>query len=234
MDVTEWLPMTAGQPRATVKQMSSSSDSDGYSPLRPPALSRNLVNQRQHGTLDHIRDSERRALRSIGTPAREVAVSTGALLTGLVALPNVRIFHGIRPAVADLPVIPLALVAGRLVLLIEAVAWPPGRYETAPAGNVHCDGTYIGQSVGPLLASVGHWRRALPTDHKVCAVVVVHPGSGGQLTLPANRPGEIVWLFAADVAWSLGGTVRAQRLPVRRAALRSLIAATEPDYFMSQ
>ncbi|HET9894561.1 MAG TPA: hypothetical protein VFQ44_06460 [Streptosporangiaceae bacterium] len=35
---------------------------------------------RSHGNLDSVTDSERRALRSIGTTAREVAVRTGDLL----------------------------------------------------------------------------------------------------------------------------------------------------------
>src|SRR6516162_8910334 len=83
---------------------------------------------RCHGSLDVITDSERRGLRPIGTTAREVAARTGALLNDLLALPGVRIFQGVRPdAAPDMPRIPHAVSAGRQLILIESVAWPPGQ-----------------------------------------------------------------------------------------------------------
>ena len=72
------------------------------------------------------------------------------MLGELPAGPGVRIFQGVRPAAAeDLPRIPHAISAGRRLILIESVAWPPGRYQARADDRIHCDGTYIGQSVLP-------------------------------------------------------------------------------------
>src|SRR5215470_11068945 len=95
----------------------------------------------------------------------------GALLTDLFALPGVRIFQGVRPAAADLPRIPHVISAGHRLVLVESVAWPPGRYAATAAGQIHCDGVYTGQSVLPLLTAVRHWRQALPRGHRVSALV---------------------------------------------------------------
>ncbi len=180
---------------------------------------------RHHGTLDAIADSEHRPLRSIGATARQVAADTGTLLADLVALPHVRMFHSVRPAAADLPPVPLALAAGRLLLLVEAVAWPSGRYATTAAGSVHCDGTYIGQSVAPLLASVAHWRDALPPGHRVGAVVVVHPAADGEPVLPYAGD-ALSWTLARRAAGTLRPLLHADPRPIGRAALRCLVSAT--------
>jgi hypothetical protein len=181
---------------------------------------------RRHGHLDTISDSERRPLRPIGMTVREAAVRTSALLTHLLAIPGVRLVRGVRSGSAGLPRVPLALNAGRQVLLIEMVAWPPGRYETTADGRVHCDGTYIGQSCGSLRAIAGHWRNALPDDHRVSAIVVVHPLTAGPVTLPRLDPEGPAWLPAVDAA----GRIRPRLLLGRRTAspvaVRALLAAT--------
>ena len=59
----------------------------------------------------------------------------------------------------------------------------PGRYAATPAGLIHCDGVYIGQSVRPLIVAVRHWRQALPRGHRVSALVVVHPTAEGELAI---------------------------------------------------
>lgn len=163
----------------------------------PESIEDDLPGHR-HGSLDAIADSERRPLRSIGATAHQVAVATDRLLAGLAGLPHVRMFHSVRPAAADLPPVPLALRAGRLVLLVEAVAWPSGRYATTAGGRVHCDGTYIGQSVAPLLAAVAHGQRLLPRGHRVGAVVVVHPAADGEPVLPCLGTGDLTWTLARD------------------------------------
>ncbi|MEU8615648.1 hypothetical protein AB0C29_47475, partial [Actinoplanes sp. NPDC048791] len=50
----------------------------------------------RHGSLARIVDTERRPLRPIGTSAYEVARRTGELLTGLLRLPGVRLYQGVR------------------------------------------------------------------------------------------------------------------------------------------
>jgi hypothetical protein len=185
-----------------------------------------ILHRRCHGTLDRITDSEHRALRSVGISAHDVAVRTGELLDGLVGRSDVRIFHGVQATGLTLPAIPHAVTAGRLVVLIEAVAWPPGCYEVASGGSVHCDGTYTGQSVGPLLASVAHWRGTLPAGHRVGAVVIVHPGPGSGLLLPAQTS-ELRWTLAADAVCRLGAWLDGQRRPASRTALVSLLEATD-------
>jgi hypothetical protein len=187
----------------------------------PDAIEDGLPGHR-HGTLDAIADSERRPLRSIGTTARQVAVDTDRLLADLVALPHVRMFHSVQPRATGLPPVPLALTAGRLLLLVEAVAWPSGRYATTAGGRVHCDGTYIGQSVGPLLASAAHWRRTLPPGHRVGAVVVVHPAADGEPVLPYAGIGGLTWTLARQAAGLLRPLLGADPRPPARAALRTL------------
>ena len=157
--------------------MAEPADSLATDPSEPPS-------PRWHGTLDMIIDSERRALRPIGTSAHEVAARTGSLLAALLVAPNVRVFQGVHPEAGGIPPIAHAISAGHRVMLIESVAWPPGTYHTAPEGRIHCDGVYIGQSVRPLLAAVCHWRRSLSPGHEISALVVVHPTGLGELALP--------------------------------------------------
>lgn len=183
--------------------------------------------QRCYGSLAALGEGQRRPLRPIASTALEVATHTGELLAELVALPGVRIFRGVRPVGTDLPPTAHVISAGRQVVLLESVAWPPGRYETAQ-GRVHCDGTYIGQSVGPLLAAVQHWRRALPRNHRVCAVVIVHLCSAGDLTLPVASRGDLAWVRAEDALRDVRRRIALSRPRVRARVLAALIAATEP------
>lgn len=182
------------------------------------------MTQRLHGSLDGLTDSERRPLRPIGMSVREVAARTGSLLSRLIDIPGVRLFAGVRVA-AHLPPIAFAISAGSQVLLVESVAWPRGDYTTAPDGRVLCDGTYIGQSVQPLVGSVRRLRRVLPRPHRIGAVVVVHPCDTGRLALPATAPAELTWLAARDVPRQIGG-----RLRRGRGGVRPLVALT--DYLL--
>jgi hypothetical protein len=151
---------------------------------------------RCHGNLDRIVDTERRSLRPIGTTAYEVARRTGDLLTGLLGLPGVRLYQGVR--LDGQPPLPYALSAGPRVVLVDAVAWPPGSYATSTAGAVYCGGVYIGQSARPLLGAVRRLRRLQPRGHRVSAVVVVYPSVAGRLDLPAATGPEVTWLQACD------------------------------------
>jgi hypothetical protein len=99
-----------------------------------------LLDRRCHGTLEIITDSQRRSLRPIAATAQQVAALTGELLADLIAIPCVRIFRGVHPAVPGQPLIPHAISAGRELVLVESVAWPSGRYETTANGAIHCDG----------------------------------------------------------------------------------------------
>jgi hypothetical protein len=152
----------------------------------------------QLGNLDRITDSERNALRPIGSSARETAQRTSELLAGLLALPGVLIFQGVQPSEADIPRIPHVVSAGRRVVLVESVTWPPGSYHAARDGRIHCDDVYIGQSVGPLIAAVSYWRETLPRDHGVSAVVVVHSAGAGELRLPPGKMREVTWTSAQE------------------------------------
>lgn len=180
----------------------------------PRAVDRPVISQgalaarlasRYHGSLEAITDSERRALRPIGTTERDVAERTGELLAGLLDRPGLWAFQGIRPTTADSPRIPHAISAGRQLVLVESVAWPPGRYTTTPLGRIHCDGVYIGQSVAPLLAAVEHWRATLSRSHQVGALVVVHPTAQGTLALPAVTACGLAWSRACDAVRYLVG-----------------------------
>src|SRR5215468_5971972 len=108
--------------------------------VRPVVLAP-LLAHRCHGSLAPISDSERRALRPIGATAYEVAALTGMILSELLVHPGVRIFQGVRAITnAGEPCIPHVVNVGRRLVLIESVAWPPGRYDTTATGRIHCDG----------------------------------------------------------------------------------------------
>jgi hypothetical protein len=185
-----------------------------------------LLARRYHGSLDTITDSERRALRPIGATAHEVAARTGALLDELATVPSVRIFQGIRPAGADIPPIPHAVSAGRRLVLVESVAWPPGRYAAATTGRIHCDGVYIGQSARPLIAAVRHWQQILPCRHQVSAVIVVHQTTAGELALPAETTRDLAWIRAEDAVHNIRARLLNGGQTVSRNAVAALVAAT--------
>lgn len=185
-----------------------------------------VLSRRCHGSLDAITDSERRGLRPIGTTAREVAARTGTLLMELFALPGVRIFQGVRPAAGDVPPISHAVSSGHMLVLVESVAWPPGRYATTAAGRVHCDGVYIGQSVWPLVTAVRHWQQALPPGHRVHALVVVHPIAAGDLALPVSDRPELGWAAACDAVHDLRACLPRGRRRASATAIAVLAAAT--------
>lgn len=178
-----------------------------------------------HGSPAGIVDTERRPLRPIGTTAYDVTRRTGELLAGLMRLPGVRFYQGVR--LDGHPPLPYAFSAGRRVVLVEAVAWPPGSYATSTAGAVFCDDVYIGQSARPLLGAVRRLRRLQPRDHRVSAVVVVHPSITGRLNLPAATGAEVSWIAAADAAAAIRrrlGSAGSRRVSSR--AVAALAAAS--------
>ncbi len=180
-----------------------------------------------HGSLATITDSERRTLRPIGTTAYEVAARTGELLGALPAGPGIRIFQGVRPAAAeDLPRIPHAICAGRELILVESVAWPPGHYQVDPADRIHCDGMYTGQSVRPLVNAVRYWRAILPRGHRVSALVVVHPAGEGDPVLPAGTTAGLAWSGAGAATAAIRARLPRGRSPGSPRAVAALIAAT--------
>lgn len=186
-----------------------------------------VLSRRCHGSLDAVTDSERRALRPIGTTAHEVAASTGVLLAPLLTLPNVRIFQGIRQPAAGVPRIPHAISAGRRLVLVDSVAWPPGRYTASATGQIHCDGIYIGQSVVPLVAAVGQWREILPPDHQVSAFVVVHPAARGDLALPSAATGDLAWARADQAARAIRAHLPSGHQAVSIQAVLALLSAVD-------
>jgi hypothetical protein len=190
--------------------------------LLPP----HVMVRRYHGSLAVITDSERRSLRSIGASSYDVAARTGVLLAGLTALPGVRIFLGVRPAGTHLPPTPHAVSAGRQLVLVESVAWPPGSYRIAPSGDVLCDDVYIGQSVGPLRDAVRHWRRTLPRGCRVTAKVVVHPAADGQVALPGNADGDVSWLLACEAEADLRRHISVDPREPHRSTVAALVSAT--------
>lgn len=186
-----------------------------------------LLFRRYHGSLDSITDSERRALRPIGSTVHEVATRTGVLLADLFAFPNVQIFQGIHPMTGDVPRIQHAVSAGRRIMFIESVAWPPGQYAVAAAsGRIHCDGIYTGQSVHPLIAAVWRWREILPGDHRVSALVVVHPAAQGDLALPAAIALDLAWACAGQAVREIEARLPCGREEVSMTAVTALAAAT--------
>jgi hypothetical protein len=188
---------------------------------------RGVLGQRYHGSLDALACDDQRSLRPVAATAYEVAARTGDLLAELIAIPGVRIFRGVHPAGASHALIPHAVSAGRQIVFVESVAWPPGHYEIAPDGSVLCDGTYIGQSVRPLLAAVRHWRGSLARHHQVSATIVVHGAGDGDLTLAATTPDGMTWVRAEDAITAIRHRILRSRRSPGRDVIAKLITATD-------
>ena len=176
------------------------------------------------GSLEFITDNEHRKLRPIGVTAREVATRTTALLTEVIRLPGVQVFLGSRPAGTDLPPVSHTICAGRRLVLIESVAWPPGHYETTADGRVHCDGVYIGQSVSTLSATARTWQELLSRGHQVSSVVVVHPTSNGEVVLPQQMPAQPSWVHPGEAVGRIMRFVHGRRQTISRNTIRALAA----------
>ncbi|MFI5890229.1 hypothetical protein ACIA5D_08910 [Actinoplanes sp. NPDC051513] len=171
------------------------------------------MTHRLYGSIDRLTDCEQRPLRPIGMSVQEVAARTRDLLARLGEAPGVRVIAGLRLS-TGVPPIAFAVSAGHRVVLVEPVAWPAGAYSTTPQGGVLCDGTYIGQSVHPLLGAVRHLRRRLH-KREVAAIVVVHPSGAGTPALPPTAPAGLSWLPPEEVCRHLVGRLRS-RVSVRR------------------
>lgn len=185
------------------------------------AVPQPVLEQRYHGSLEAIDDSERRSLRPIAARAYDVAARTGNLLNALLTIPSVRIFRGVHSGMVGLPLIPHAISSGRQLILVESVAWPPGRYETAGDGRIHCDGTYIGQSVRPLLAAVQQWQDHLGKRYYVSAVLVVHTDAEGEIMLSTGACDGLAMIRSEYAI----GQIRQRILDAPQAVSRDLVAA---------
>lgn len=158
-----------------------------------------LLRQRRYGDLAAMTDDDdSRPLRPVCVSLAEVLARTDAMLSPFTAFPSVRIFEGVRVPGAARPLAPFAVSAGRLLVLIESVAWPPGRYQTDATGRVRCNGQYIGQTVHTLSRATRACRALLPRSHQVCALVVVHRTSEGGYLLPAGT-GQLRWVLADNL-----------------------------------
>ena len=183
------------------------------------ALGAFTPDRRTYGDLSAA-DDDHRALRPVGVGCREVADRTDEVLAGLTEIPSVRIFRGIRPTGARRSVAAHAVSAGRLLILVESVAWPPGSYAVDAGCRVRCGEHPIGQSTRPLTAAVRALRVVLPFDHRVTAVVAVRRSGAGAYRLPTDTR-LVSWVFAED----LGDRLYAQLSRYPRTVSRHTIAA---------
>ena len=180
-----------------------------------------LLHRRWHGDLTAISADEYRALRPIGMARADAVRRTEDLLRPLTDIPSVRIFRGVRLGGAAAA---FAVTAGRLVLIVEPVAWPPGRYLLDATGQIRCDRRFIGQSAGPLAAGVAALRARLPRSHRVRALVAVLPIADGPFVLPVPTK-EVAWTLARD----LPITMRTELARHPRTVSRHIVAALAPD-----
>lgn len=183
------------------------------------ALGPAVPDRRTYGDLSAA-DDDHRALRPVGAGCLEVAARTDGTLAALTEIPSVRIFRGIRPTGARRSVAAHAVSAGRLLILVESVAWPPGTYTLDTLGGVHCGEHPIGQSAQPLTAAVRALRVVLPVDHRVSAVVTVRRSGPGAYQLPADTR-LVSWVFAEE----LGGFLYSRLRKYPRTVSRHTIAA---------
>lgn len=185
------------------------------------AVTDDVLERRYHGRRGvWTADGGSSALRPVGASPADVVARTGNLLAALLEVPSVRIFSGVGPASADAVPVSHAVAAGRVVVLVESVAWPAGRYDLDAQGRVISDGMWIGQSVAPLMRTVAAWRAALPRSHRVSALVVVHASDGGTVQLAPRRFADVALVDAAGCR----DEIRAA-LPARPAVSRHTMAA---------
>jgi hypothetical protein len=178
-----------------------------------------MLSRRLHGNLDAVGDDAGRALRPIGVAPATVAAKTATTLARLADRPGVRVFHGVRAADPTLGHVAHAVVAGRDLVLVEAVAWPSGLYQVQPDGQVTCDNVRIGQSVAPLRAAVRYWKGTLPWGHRVRAMVVVHGCGESDPHLPPSDK-DLAWVPPENVIEAVG-----QRIDYRgRSDTRTVVA----------
>jgi hypothetical protein len=179
-----------------------------------------VAEQRRHGELPSAATHGRGSLRSVGAGGAAVAARTDTQLGALTVLPGVRIFRGIRASHPFRVIATHAVSAGRVVVLVESVAWPPGDYRVDPDGQVWCDGLPTGQTTVGLQAAVAACRRRLPRDHLVRALICVHRTAAAGYLLPA--PGRTVsWTFAEDLV----ETLMPHLAPYAAAVSRHVVAA---------
>jgi tetratricopeptide (TPR) repeat protein len=188
-----------------------------------------LLHQRLHGDLVAVGSDGCRPLRSVSAATSDVLGRTDELLARLISIPSVRIFRGVRPAELAGLLVGHAISAGRRLVLVESVAWPPGEYRLDAAGLVRCDSRYIGQSAQPLAAAVRAYRRSLPRGHRVEAVVVVHQSGSGPYTLPASTP-DLGWIFADELAGHLRALLTRQPGTVSRHVIAALVGPSRHEY----
>jgi hypothetical protein len=190
------------------------------------AVPARLLRRRWHGDLATAGADEYRALRPIGMARSDAVRRTEALLRPLTDIPSVRIFRGVHftGAGPGHSLAAFAVTAGRLVLVVEPVAWPPGRYLMDATGQVRCDGRFIGQSVGPLASGVAALRARLPRTHRVRALVVVLPIADGAVSLPVPTK-DVAWTLARD----LPITMRTELARHPRTVSRHIVAALALD-----
>lgn len=179
-----------------------------------------VAEQRRHGELPPAATRGSGSLRSIGAGGGGVAARTDTQLGALTVLPGVRIFRGIRAGHPSRVVATHAVSAGRVVVLVESVAWPPGNYRADPDGRIWCDGMPTGQVTAGLQAAVAACRARLPRDHLVRALVCVHRTTPAGYLLPA--PGRTIsWTFAEDLV----ETLMPHLAPYAAAVSRHVVAA---------
>lgn len=182
-----------------------------------------MLHQLRHGDLAAVAADDSRPLRPVGMAVAEVVARTDALLGRLSAIPSVRIFQGVRPPGAPRPVASHAVSAGRLLILVESVAWPPGDYRTDATGRVRCDGQSIGQSIEALRDGVRTCGALLPRTHQVCAFVVVHRVGDGEYTLPQDTR-YVRFMLADDLAGTLEARITREPARVSRHTIAVLTA----------
>jgi hypothetical protein len=179
-----------------------------------------LLERRTYGDLTPVAVDDSRPLRPVGVAVADVVARTDALLERLTTIPSVRIFQGVRPRGATRPVAH-AVSAGPLLILVESVAWPPGRYQMDATGRVRCDGQYIGQTTRLLSASVQACRALLPRSHQVSAFVVVHCTAPGSYTLPPESE-ELGWALADELPRELQARLARHPSTVSRHTIAAL------------
>lgn len=179
-----------------------------------------VLRQRWHGDLTTVSADEYGALRPIGMARADAVRRTEELISPLTDIPSVRIFRGVHLGGPDRTVAAFAVTAGKLVLIVEPVAWPPGHYLIDATGQVRCDCRFIGQSAGPLAAGVAALRARLPRTHRVRALVAVLPIADGAFVLPVPTK-EVAWTLARE----LPITMRTELARHPRTVSRHIIAA---------
>lgn len=108
---------------------------------------------------------------------------TGDVLEGLLAIPGVRIIHGLRFPGSDKADVDHAVIYGNKVALVDSKMWKPGKYSWNNRGEVVKNLGYRDlETITHFPTAVEKYAQLLP-NAQVAGFILIHPNEKGSITV---------------------------------------------------